>query len=377
MEKKIWYAPNKKEAYGDKEIQAVIDCLNDGWLAGFGPRTIEFEEKVSREFGKKYGLFVNSGSSAILLGLKALDLKPNDEIITPACTFSTTIAPIIQCGLTPIFCDVEIGTYVPTVEKICEKITEKTKVIMLPNLIGSKPDWKKIRESVPSHILLFEDSADTITNTIETDIAITSFYSSHLITAGGSGGMLMVNDDKLLKTATMFRDWGRIGDNSEDISTRFEYSIDGIPYDYKFLYGAVGYNMKSSEMNAAFGLVQLSRIEEIREKRKTVFNRYLENLKDVTELVMPVNTFNSDWLAIPFMTKRRLELLTFLEANNIQTRVCFAGNVTRHPVYREYLEEFPNSDRIMAEGFLLGAHHGMTIDDVDYVCNKMKEFFDN
>jgi CDP-6-deoxy-D-xylo-4-hexulose-3-dehydrase len=377
MEKKIWYAPNKKEAYGDKEIQAVIDCLNDGWLAGFGPRTIEFEEKVSREFGKKYGLFVNSGSSAILLGLKALDLKPNDEIITPACTFSTTIAPIIQCGLTPIFCDVEIGTYVPTVEKICEKITDKTKVIMLPNLIGSKPDWKKIRELVPQHILLFEDSADTITNTIETDIAITSFYSSHLITAAGSGGMLMVNDDKLLKKATMYRDWGRIGDNSEDIVTRFEYSIDGIPYDYKFLYGAVGYNMKSSEMNAAFGLVQLSRIEEIREKRKTAFNRYLENLKDVTDLVMPVNTFDSDWLAIPFMTKRRLELLTFLEANNIQTRVCFAGNVTRHPVYREYLQEFPNSDRIMAEGFLLGAHHGMTVDDVDYVCNKMKEFFDN
>jgi CDP-6-deoxy-D-xylo-4-hexulose-3-dehydrase len=187
----------------------------------------------------------------------------------------------------------------------------------------------------------------------------------------------MVNDDKLLKKATMYRDWGRIGDNSEDIVTRFEYSIDGIPYDYKFLYGAVGYNMKSSEMNAAFGLVQLSRIEEIREKRKTVFNRYLENLKDVTDLVMPVNTFDSDWLAIPFMTKRRLELLTFLEANNIQTRVCFAGNVTRHPVYREYLQEFPNSDRIMAEGFLLGAHHGMTIDDVDYVCNKMKEFFDN
>ena len=289
--------------------------------------------------------------------------------------FSTTIAPIIQCGLKPIFCDVEIGTYVPTVEKICEKITKNTKVILLPNLIGSKPDWKKIRELVPPHILLFEDSADTITNTIETDIAITSFYSSHLITAAGSGGMLMVNDEKILKKATMYRDWGRIGDNSEDMVTRFEYSIDGIPYDYKFLYGAVGYNMKSSEMNAAFGLVQLSRIEEIREKRKTVFHRYLENLKDVTELVMPVNTFNSDWLAIPFMAKRRLELLTFLEANNIQTRVCFAGNVTRHPVYREYLEEFPNSDRIMAEGFLLGAHHGMTVDDVDYVCNKMKEFF--
>ena len=375
--KKIWYAPNKKEAYGDLEIQAVVDCLNDGWLAGFGPRTVQFEEKVSVLFGKKYGLFVNSGSSAILLGLNALNLEKGDEVITPASTFSTTLAPIIQCGLKPVFCDVEIGTYVPTAEQVCAKITEKTKVILLPNLIGSKPDWAKIRQMARPDIILFEDSADTITLTTETDIAITSFYSSHLITAAGSGGMVMFNDEKFLKRATMFRDWGRIGDNSEDVKTRFEFSIDGIPYDYKFLYGAVGYNMKSSELNAAFGLVQIDRLEEIREKRKTMFNRYLENLKDLEDkLVMPINTFNSDWLAIPFMTPRRLELLTFLESNNIQTRVCFAGNITRHPVYREYLEVFPNSDRIMAEGFLLGAHHGMTVEDVDYVCEKIREFFD-
>ena len=374
--KKIWYAPNKKEAYGDLEIQAVVDCLNDGWLAGFGPRTVQFEEKVSVLFGKKYGLFVNSGSSAILLGLNALNLEKGDEVITPASTFSTTLAPIIQCGLKPVFCDVEIGTYVPTAEQVCAKITEKTKVILLPNLIGSKPDWAKIRQMARPDIILFEDSADTITLTTETDIAITSFYSSHLITAAGSGGMVMFNDEKFLKRATMFRDWGRIGDNSEDVKTRFEFSIDGIPYDYKFLYGAVGYNMKSSELNAAFGLVQIDRLEEIREKRKTMFNRYLENLKDLEDkLVMPINTFNSDWLAIPFMTPRRLELLTFLESNNIQTRVCFAGNITRHPVYREYLEVFPNSDRIMAEGFLLGAHHGMTVEDVDYVCEKIREFF--
>jgi len=374
--KKIWYAPNKKEAYGDLEIQAVIECLNDGWLAGFGPRSVEFEKRVSALFSKKYGLFVNSGSSAILLGLNSLNLDKDSEVITPACTFSTTLAPIIQCGLKPIFCDVEIGTYVPTPEQVCAKITDKTKVILLPDLIGSKPDWTKIRELAGPNIVLFEDAADTITLTPETDIAITSFYSSHLITAAGSGGMVMFNNEKLLKRATMFRDWGRIGDNSEDIKTRFEFSIDGIPYDYKFLYGAVGYNMKSSELNAAFGLVQIDRIEEIREKRRKVFNRYLENLKDLTDkLVLPINTFNSDWLAIPFMTPKRLELLTYLEENNIQTRVCFAGNVTRHPVYREYLEVFPNSDRIMAEGFLLGAHHGMTIEDVDYVCTKIREFF--
>jgi CDP-6-deoxy-D-xylo-4-hexulose-3-dehydrase len=381
MQKKIWYAPNKKEAYGDLEIQAVIDCLNDGWLAGFGPKSIEFEQKVSALFSKKCGLFVNSGSSAILLGLNALNLQKEDEVITPACTFSTTLAPVIQCGLKPVFCDVEVGIYVPTAEQVCAKITDKTKVILLPDLIGSKPDWSKIKQQLTimnrADIILFEDAADTITLTPETDIAITSFYSSHLITAAGSGGMLMFNDEKLLKRATMFRDWGRIGDNSEDVKTRFEYSIDGIPYDYKFLYGAVGYNMKSSELNAAFGLVQIARIEEIREKRRAVFNRYLENLKDLEDkLVMPINTFNSDWLAIPFMTPRRLELLTYLEENNIQTRVCFAGNVTRHPVYREYLEEFPNSDKIMAQGFLLGAHHGMVVEDVDYVCSKIREFFE-
>jgi len=379
-QKKVWYAPNKKEAYGDAEIQAVLDCLNDGWLAGFGPRTVQFEKEISEQFGKEHGLFVNSGSSAILLGFNALDLPPGSEVLTPACTFSTTVAPIIQCGLKPVFCDVQIGTYVPSPDQVCEKITENTKVIILPNLIGSKPDWKEIRRRVNeinSNIILFEDSADTITLTPETDIAITSFYSSHLITAGGSGGMVMFNSEKYLKRATMFRDWGRIGDNSEDVKTRFEFNIDGIQYDYKFLYGAIGYNMKSSEMNAAFGLVQLGRIEEIRSKRKEMFNRYIENLKDVSELVLPINTYDSDWLAIPFMAKNRMELLTFLEQNNIQTRVCFAGNITRHPVYRDYLQEFPNSDRIMAEGFLLGAHHGMSVDDVDYVCTKMKEFFKN
>ena len=375
MFKKIWYAPNKKEAYGDREIEAVIECLHDGWLSGFGPRTIQFEKETATLFSKKYGLFVNSGSSAILLGLHALNLAPDSEIITPACTFSTTLAPIIQCNLKPIFCDVEIRTYVPSVEQVIEKITDNTKVILLPNLIGSKPDWVEIKKRIRPDIILFEDSADTITFTPETDISTTSFYSSHLITACGSGGMVMFNNDNYLKRATMFRDWGRIGDNSEDITTRFEYSIDGIPYDYKFLYGAIGYNMKSSEVNAAFGLVQIERLDEIREKRKTIFNRYLENLKDVPQIVLPNNKFNTDWLAIPFMTKDRMHLLTYLEENHIQTRVCFAGNITRHPVYRHYLQEFVNSDRIMEEGFLLGSHHGMTVEDCDYVCNKIKEYF--
>jgi len=147
-EKKIWYAPNKFEAYGQEEINAVTECLKDGWLAGFGKRTIEFEKKISETFGKKFGLFVNSGSAACLLALASLDLPQKSEIITPACTFSTTVAPMIQLGYNPIFCDVELNAYVPSVESILTKLTENTKVIMIPNLIGNKPNWKLLREKL-------------------------------------------------------------------------------------------------------------------------------------------------------------------------------------------------------------------------------------
>jgi CDP-6-deoxy-D-xylo-4-hexulose-3-dehydrase len=377
--KKVWYAPNKFESYGEEEIKAVEACLRDGWLAGFGPRSIEFEEKISKAFGKKYGVFVNSGSSACLLAIAALDLPKGCKIITPACTFSTTLAPIIQLGFKPIFCDVELITYVPSVADIIALVDKDVKAIMVPNLIGNKPDWKLLREELTrinrNDIIVIEDSADTLTYTEDSDVSTTSFYASHVITAGGQGGMVMFNEEKYMKRALQYRDWGRIGDDSEIIDDRFNHSVDGIPYDHKFLYGVLGYNMKCSEMNAAFGLVQLERFETFRHIRRKNIERYLENLKDVKEILLPNDSIEPNWLAIPLQTERRLELLTFLEDNNIQTRVTFAGNVTRHPIYREYLQDFTNADIIMKNGFLLGAHHGMTIGDVDYVCDKIKEFF--
>lgn len=376
--KKIWYAPHKMEAYGEAEIEAVVKCLRDGWLAGFGDYTIDFERRVSDMFGKKHGLFVNSGSAACLLALASLDLPEGSEVITPACTFSTTVAPIVQLKLKPIFTDVVLQAYVPSVEQVIEKINDNTRVIMIPNLIGNVPDWKGIKDRLADigreDIVLIEDSADTICHSPYSDISTTSFYSSHIITACGSGGMVMFNDEKHLKRATMYRDWGRIGDNSEFNHERYKYDIDGIPYDYKFLYGVVGYNMKSSEVNAAFGLVQLDKFEQIRDKRRAHFERYIENLSGVGDLIFPDDSVKPNWLAIPFQTSRRLELLDFLESNNIQTRVLFAGNVTRHPAFRGYLEEFKNADEIMKNGFLLGCHHGMTLEDVDYVCDKIKEF---
>ena len=377
--KKIWYAPNKFESYGEEEIKAVEECLRDGWLAGFGPKSIEFEKQIAKRFGKNYGVFVNSGSSACLLALAALDLSKGCKVITPACTFSTTLAPIIQLGFIPVFCDVNLTSYVPDIKDIMDLVDDDVEAIMVPNLIGNKPDWRLLRKELEkigrTDITIIEDSADTITNTEASDVSTTSFYASHVITAGGQGGMVMFNDESQVNRALQYRDWGRMGDNSELMSDRFNHNVDGILYDHKFLYDVLGYNMKCSEMNAAFGLVQLKKFKKFELIRRKNFERYLKNLKDVKELILPDDSIKPNWLAIPLQCDKRLELLTFLEDNNIQTRVTFAGNVTRHPIYREYLQEFKNSDKIMANGFLLGAHHGMTVEDVDYVCDKIKEFF--
>ena len=372
-QKKIWYAPNKFESYGEDEIKAVEACLRDGWIAGFGERSLEFERRVADIFGKKHGLFVNSGSSAILLALCALDLPKGTEVLTPACGFATTVAPIIQMGLKPVFCDVDPTRYVPTLDHVKAAATPGTKVFLIPNLIGNVPDWDTFRAAFPDAILI-EDSADTLTKTPETDISTTSFYASHVITAGGIGGMVMFNDEAHLKRATMFRDWGRIGDNVEDPGERFNHSIDGIPYDWKFLYGVCGYHMKACEMNAAFGLVQLDKLDRFLAIRRQNIERFLDNLKDTRYYTLPDDSKAPNWLAIPLQCPDRLELIHFLEENGVQTRVCFAGNITRHPAFDEYKADYEVADAIMKNGFLLGAHHGMTADDVDYVCDLLKKF---
>ena len=373
MPRKVWYAPNKFESYGEEEIKAVEECLRDGWLAGFGKRTIEFEKRTAEIFGKNHGLFVNSGSSAILVALCSLDLPKGTKVLTPACGFATTVAPIIQLGLVPVFCDVQLTTYVPDIEDIKKVYTDEVKVFLIPNLIGNTPDWEAIRREFP-HVTLVEDSADTLTRTECTDISTTSFYASHVITAGGCGGMTMFNEKKHLDRATMFRDWGRIGDNIEDTSERFNHSVDGIPYDWKFLYGVAGYHLKACEMNAAFGLAQLDKLDNFLRIRRENIKQYLENMKDSEYFKLPDDSRTPNWLAIPLQCSDRLELLKFLEDNDVQTRVCFAGNITRHPAFREYLGDFPIADQIMRDGFLLGAHHGMDAADVDRVCILLKKF---
>ncbi|CAM4846928.1 unnamed protein product [Rotaria magnacalcarata] len=321
---------------------------------------------------------VNSGSSGNILALLIAGLKTGDEVITPACTFATTVAPIVQLGLIPIFCDVELGSYVPSVKQVIEKVSSRTKAFFLPNLIGSKPDWQGLKNELfmlgRRDIVLIEDSCDTITNTTITDIAVTSFYSSHIITAGGGGGMVMCNEKSQRDLALQYRDWGRMGTNTESFSERFGHCVDGIEYDFKFLYPILGYNFKSTEMNAAFGLEQLKKLPSFLEIRRKNINQFVKQLKELIPygLVLPKDHDKLDWLALPLMLPNRKELLQNLEDNNIQTRVCFAGNITRHPAYRQFYEVFPNADEIMKNGFLIGAHHGMSEQDVDYVCKTIK-----
>ena len=383
--KTIWYAPNKFEAYGQEEIDAVTECLKDGWLAP-GPRTARFEAEVSAYFGKKFGIFCNSGSSANVLALLMAGLKPGDEVITPACTFSTTVAPLSQLGLKPIFCDVEERTFVPSVEQALEKLTPATKALFIPNLAGSKPDWSALRvrlkELSREDICLIEDSCDTMTHTLASDISVISFYASHVITAGGGGGMVMCNSIDQVKLGLSYRDWGRAGNNVEDPSERFGHSVDGIDYDFKFLYTVKGYNFKATEMMAAFGLVQMQKLKSFTQKRRANIDRYMHNLKD-TAFILPLDNKEFNWLAMPLLVPsswKRKQLLNYIESNGIQTRVFFAGNITRHPAYREYFVSetaFPESDSIMKNCFMLGAHHGLELADIDYVCDVLKAYDPN
>ena len=310
-------------------------------------------------------------------------LKPGDEVITPACTFSTTVAPLSQLGLKPIFCDVEERTFVPSVEQALEKLTPATKALFIPNLAGSKPDWSALRvrlkELSREDICLIEDSCDTMTHTLASDISVISFYASHVITAGGGGGMVMCNSIDQVNLGLSYRDWGRAGNNVEDPSERFGHSVDGIDYDFKFLYTVKGYNFKATEMMAAFGLVQMQKLKSFTRKRRANIDRYMQNLKD-TAFILPVDNKEFNWLAMPLLVPsswKRKRLLNYIESKGIQTRVFFAGNITRHPAYREYFVSetaFPESDSIMKNCFMLGAHHGLELADIDYVCDMLKAY---
>lgn len=371
---KVLYA---QAVYGPEEVKAILESLKNTFLS-VGKLSTEFENKVSKIFGKKYGVFVNSGSSANLL---VTQLIPKGEVITPALTFATTLTPLLQCNLTPVFIDSEIQTFLPTIEDIEAKIGPNTTAVMIPDLLGNRMDSTRLRALCDAKgILYIQDSCDTIQSDTKGHFVTTSFYGSHIITAMGGGGMVMSDDKEAIDRIRTMRDWGRGVDVSEKVDERYKYEIDGIPYDGKFWYTEQGFNMRPIEAQAAFGLEQLKRLEGFAKARKENFKQLYDFFAQFSFFNLSVSQFDPNWLAFPITLKdapfKRYDLVKWLENEGIQTRPIFSGNITRHPAFKTD-GDFPNADYVMANGILLGIHQGLDQYQLNYIKEKVLTFLRN
>ena len=394
---KIYYG---KAVYDNKEIAAVVKVLKNNQLNLIdGPAVKELEYKIAKLFGKKYGLMVNSGSSANLLGLASFNFKKGSEVITPSLTFSTTVSPIYQLGLVPHFIDVEENKFVANIDQIKKCINKKTVAIMIPNLLGNIPQWEKISAIAKKYNLkVIEDSADTIgysyknsTTGKYSDIVTNSFYASHIITGAGFGGIVVFKDKKLYEKAKLLRGWGRssaVFNESEDIKLRFNKKVDGIPYDGKYIFSEVGYNFLPSEISAAFALEQLKKLKKnIRSRLKNFefLKNFFKKYQKYIKLPVQAKNVKTGWLAFPLVIKEetkisRTNLQIFLERKGIQTRTVFTGNILRQPImenryYRKHKYCSKISDDVMKNGILIGCHHGMKMSELKFMCKSFESFF--
>ena len=388
-----------KAVYNNKEINASINVLRNKSLTLIdGPSVKKLERNISVLFGKKFGLMVNSGSSANLLALASLELKKGSEIITPTLTFSTTVAPIYQLGLIPHFIDVGKNSFVANIDQIEKAVNKKTKAIIIPNLIGNVPDWKEIYKIAKKYkLFVIEDSADTIGYKKNnhnygkySDITTNSMYASHIITGAGSGGMVCFNDKKIYERAKLLRGWGRssaIFNESEGINKRFNVKVDGVPYDGKYIFHDIGYNFLPSEISAAFALEQLKKLPNNIKLRINNFNslkNFFSKYPSLFALPNEQKGLKTPWLAYPVILKKqskisRQKLQIFLEKRGIQTRTIFTGNILRQPImkrrfYKKVKNAEINSNDIMKNGMLIGCHHGLKNKDLNYIKNNFMKF---
>jgi CDP-6-deoxy-D-xylo-4-hexulose-3-dehydrase len=390
------YVPYGTTVHGQEEIDAVVHVLRT--TTQMSTHVRELESKVAALYDKKYGIGVNSGSSALYLAADLLNYEPGTEILTPALTFSTTVAPLIKKSWVPAFLDVEEGTYNVDVNKVEEMITPKTKAMIIPNLIGNLPDWKVLREIADKHQLcVLEDSADTLGAEINgkssgrfTDMSTTSFYGSHIINCAGNGGMLCVNSEAYMNRGKLLRSWGRSSSlfvESEKIENRFNVEIEGIPYDAKFVFEEPGYNIEPSEMGAAFGLVQLSKLQSNIDLRTQHYHRLRQFFEKYEEFFILPNQLpdsRTAWLAFavtirdtaPFI---RRDLQIFLEKRNIQTRTVFTGNILRQPGFKNCAHKgrkdgYPEADKVMRGGMLMACHHGLNDTQIQHMMDSVDIF---
>jgi CDP-6-deoxy-D-xylo-4-hexulose-3-dehydrase len=388
--------PYGSTVHGEEEIAAVVNVLRT--TTQMGTHVRQMEERVAALYNKQYGIMVNSGSSALYLAADLLNYEAGTEILTPALTFSTTVAPIVKKGWVPAFLDVEEGTYNVDVNKVEAMITPKTKAMIIPNLIGNLPDWKVLRELADKYnLFVLEDSCDTLGAEINgkssgrfTDMSATSFYGSHVINCGGNGGMLCVNSDAFYNRGRLLRSWGRSSSlfvESEAIENRFNVEVDGIPYDAKFVFEEPGYNIEPSEMGAAFGLVQLDKLPtniDLRTQHYTRLRQFFEQYEEHFILPKQLADSRTGWLAFavtirptaPFI---RRDLQIFLEKRNIMTRTVFTGNILRQPGFKNSVHKaspngYPEADKVMRGGMLMACHHGLNEAQIQHMMDSVTEF---
>ncbi len=394
--KKIYYG---KAVYNKKEIQAVINVLKNSSLSLVDGKKVKILEKtVSKIFGKKYGLMVNSGSSANLLALSSFKFKKGSEIITPNLTFSTTVAPIYQLGLIPHFVGVEENKFIADPRQIEKCVNKNTVAIMIPNLLGNIADWKKIHSIAKKYRLkLIEDSADTIGYLVNkkntgrySDVVTNSFYASHIINGAGTGGIVCFNDYKLYEKAKLLRGWGRSSttfNESESVNKRFNIKVSGIDYDAKYIFSDLGYNFLPSEISAAFALEQIKKLKhniKIRNRNFEYLKNFFSKYQNYFKLPEQNKGVITPWLAFPLVIKKnkkfnRKQMQIFFERNNIQTRTIFTGNILKQPVmsnrkFKKHPACNPVANDVMENGILLGCHQGMIKSDLDYICKTFLKF---
>lgn len=398
--------PFSGRVFDQEELINLVESSLDFWLTA-GRFAMEFEIKFSNFMDVDYALLVNSGSSANLVALTTLTspklgekrLKKGDEVITVAAGFPTTVNPIIQNGLVPVFVDVELDSYNISIEELKKAISPKTKAIMIAHTLGNPFDLDAIMEIVKEHDLyLIEDCCDAVGTTYKGKkvgtfghLSTVSFYPAHHMTMG-EGGAVLTNDEELMRIATSIRDWGRDcycapgADNT--CGRRFSMQQGDLPYgyDHKYVYSHIGYNLKVTDMQAAVGVAQLKKLPKFIEKRKENFELLNISLFHLERfLILPKKAEFSDpsWFGFPITVKKnapftRNQLTQFLEDNNIMTRLVFAGNITKQPAYIEVekrvVGDLPNTDIVMNQTFFIGVYPEIDQTRINYIQSIFDKF---
>lgn len=400
------YIPVSGKVFDEQELTKLVDSSLDFWLTT-GRYAAEFEEKFAQWMGVKHCLLVNSGSSANLVALSALTspklgekrLKAGDEVITVAAGFPTTVNPIFQNRLVPVFLDVKLPSYDIDVDQLEQALSQKTRAIMIAHTLGNPFNLEAVMAFAEKHDLwVIEDNCDAVGSVYNGKktgtfghLATVSFYPAHHMTMG-EGGAVLTSDTRLKKIVESFRDWGRDCwcapgvDNT--CNKRYGWQLGTLPfgYDHKYTYTHVGYNLKMTDMQAAVGVAQLEKLPEFIQKRRDNYEflwKNLANLQDV--LTLPQVTPNSEpsWFGFPIFVKEdapftRNELVQHLETNRIGTRLLFGGNLLRQPLYEgwEYrvVGDLSSADKIMNCVFWLGVFPGLTEEMLNYVIKTIKDF---